>query len=275
MNIELNAEQVEFIIHRLHEKGLKDIALETELTDHICCQVEQLMATGIVFHQSCDIAFQSFGENGMKEIQNQFIHSFNQKSQFMKNFSLAIIGVSIMILPFFIFGNKHLVEKEITLLNISPSASSKQTLKELSQTPLIKINEAQATTWNCPLTGSIKVSSAYGMRMHPLLKVKKMHTGVDFKAPLGTEIYAPSDGVVEKAQLDKTKFGNYILIKHDDVYQSFYAHLSELKVKAGQKIKKGDLIGLVGSTGMSVGPHLHYEIIENGKKIDPTNFCKP
>jgi len=108
--------------------------------------------------------------------------------------------------------------------------------------------------------------------MHPIYKVEKMHTGTDFRAPMGTPVLATSDGEIIKAKKQSTGYGNLILIKHDTIYQSLYAQLSEINVKVGQLVKKGDVIGKVGSSGASTGPHLHYEVIENGKKVDPENF---
>jgi murein DD-endopeptidase MepM/ murein hydrolase activator NlpD len=116
------------------------------------------------------------------------------------------------------------------------------------------------------------VASGYGMRMHPIYKVMKMHTGLDFAAAIGTEIYAAGDGAVELVEDKFSGYGRSIVIKHGFGYQTLYAHMSVVKVRRGQKVKRGDVIGLVGSTGTSSGPHLHYEVIKDGQKIDPANF---
>lgn len=118
----------------------------------------------------------------------------------------------------------------------------------------------------------IRTSSGFGMRIHPVYHVKKMHTGVDFTAKVGTKIYATGDGVVEDVENRRSGYGKHIIIKHGFGYQTLYAHMSKVAVKVGQKITRGQLIGYVGNTGTSTAPHLHYEVIKHGRKIDPANF---
>lgn len=119
-----------------------------------------------------------------------------------------------------------------------------------------------------------RLASGYGRRIHPIYKVKRMHTGLDFSAPRGTPVYATGGGVVKKAQTShlKTGYGNQIEVDHGYGYITKYAHLQLLAVKKGQRVKRGDLIGYVGSTGGSTAPHVHYEIIKNGKKINPIQY---
>ncbi|UTW63315.1 M23 family metallopeptidase [bacterium SCSIO 12741] len=117
-----------------------------------------------------------------------------------------------------------------------------------------------------------RVSSGFGMRIHPRLKILKMHPGQDFAANVGTEIYVTGNGKVVKIKNVRNGYGKHIVVDHGYGYQSLYAHLSEFKVKLGQKVKRGEVIGLSGNTGTSTGPHLHYEVIHNGKKINPVNF---
>jgi len=116
-----------------------------------------------------------------------------------------------------------------------------------------------------------RMASGYGMRMHPILKYRKMHKGMDFTAPRGAAIYATGDGVIKRATRSST-FGNLIVIDHGFGYETYYAHLSKYEVKKGQKVTRGDIIGYVGNTGLSAGPHLHYEVHKNGKAINPINF---
>ena len=116
------------------------------------------------------------------------------------------------------------------------------------------------------------LASGFGMRMHPIYKVMKMHTGLDFASAIGTEIHASGDGVVEVVEDKFSGYGRCVVLKHGFGYQTLYAHMSVVKVRKGQKVKRGDVIGLVGSTGTSSGPHLHYEVIKDGIKIDPANF---
>ena len=117
-----------------------------------------------------------------------------------------------------------------------------------------------------------RMASGYGMRSDPFTKVRKMHWGMDFSAPRGTPIYASGDGVVTRADSRSTGYGNHIRINHGYGYISLYAHLYKYNVRKNQKVKRGDLIGFVGSTGRSEGPHLHYEISKDGKRINPINF---
>lgn len=117
-----------------------------------------------------------------------------------------------------------------------------------------------------------RMASGYGFRNDPFTKARKMHWGMDFTAPKGTPIYASGDGVVIRADNSASGFGKHIRIDHGYGYVSLYAHMSRYNVRKGKKVKRGDLIGFVGSTGRSQAPHLHYEIRKNGKKINPINF---
>lgn len=117
-----------------------------------------------------------------------------------------------------------------------------------------------------------EVISGFGMRMHPILRFQRLHAGLDFRAPIGTKVYASADGVVDFAGVKKNGYGIHIDISHGFAYHTKYAHLSEILVRQGQKVKRGDLIGLTGNTGLSKGPHLHYEISKNGKKINPIDY---
>lgn len=117
-----------------------------------------------------------------------------------------------------------------------------------------------------------RMASGYGYRNDPFTKVRKFHYGMDFTAKTGTPIYATGDGVVLKADNSLSGYGNHIEINHGYGYVTLYAHLSKYNCRKGQKVKRGDIIGYVGSTGRSEAPHLHYEVIKNGEKINPINF---
>jgi murein DD-endopeptidase MepM/ murein hydrolase activator NlpD len=116
------------------------------------------------------------------------------------------------------------------------------------------------------------MASGFGYRTDPFTKVRKFHAGMDFSSRTGTIVYATGDGVVEKADNSASGYGNHIVIRHGYGYQTLYGHLSKYKVRAGQKIKRGDVIGYVGSTGRSEAPHLHYEVHRNGEVVNPLNF---
>jgi len=117
-----------------------------------------------------------------------------------------------------------------------------------------------------------RMASGYGYRTDPFTKVKKFHYGMDFSAPRGTPVYATGDGKVVRADNTATGYGNHIVIDHGYGYESLYSHLYKYNVRAGQKVKRGDVIGFVGSTGRSTAPHVHYEVIKDGERVNPMNF---
>ncbi len=131
------------------------------------------------------------------------------------------------------------------------------------------------TLMKTPINGA-RLSSSYGKRKHPILGYTKMHTGTDFAAPMGTPIMASGDGKVTKAGWCGGG-GNCVKIRHNSTYQTVYAHMSKFGrgIKKGSRVKQGQIIGYVGSTGLSTGPHLHYEVIENGRKINSQKLKLP
>ena len=116
-----------------------------------------------------------------------------------------------------------------------------------------------------------RMASGYKWRMHPILKIRKFHKGMDFTAPTGTPIYASGNGKVIRSSRSAT-YGRVVYINHGYGYTTIYAHMSKIKAKRGQNVKRGDLIGYVGNTGRSVSAHLHYEVRKNGKALNPINF---
>ena len=133
----------------------------------------------------------------------------------------------------------------------------------------------QKALMKSPINGA-RLSSGFGMRKHPILGFNKMHRGTDFAAPKGTPVMASGNGKIIKAKWCGGG-GNCIKIKHNSTYSTIYAHLSAFArgIRSGKRIKQGEIIGYVGSTGMSTGPHLHYEVIENGKKINSQTLKLP
>ena len=121
--------------------------------------------------------------------------------------------------------------------------------------------------------GTARIGSGYGYRIHPIYKTMRMHWGIDFTAPRGTPVFAAADGVVVSPDAASISgYGIVVLLNHGFGYGTQYSQLSRTAVKPGQKVKRGQVIGYVGSTGLAVAPHLHYEVIKNGKKINPINF---
>ena len=116
-----------------------------------------------------------------------------------------------------------------------------------------------------------RMASGYGMRMHPILKYRRMHTGMDFSAPRGTPVYATGDARVKQASREGG-FGNLIILDHGFGYETFYAHIQKFEVWRGQHVERGQIIGYVGSTGLSTAPHLHYEVHKEGRVVNPVNF---
>lgn len=116
-----------------------------------------------------------------------------------------------------------------------------------------------------------RVASGYGYRIHPIFKTHKFHSGIDFTAPQGTPIYATGNGTVSLAE-NGNGYGNHVIVYHGFGYSSLYAHMSRIKARPGQKVKRGELIGYVGSTGTSTAPHVHYEVMKGANKINPINY---
>ena len=126
-----------------------------------------------------------------------------------------------------------------------------------------------------PINGA-RLSSSFGLRKHPILGFNKMHRGTDFAAPQGTPIMASGDGLIVRARWCGGG-GNCVKIKHNSTYSTVYAHMSKFGagIKEGVRVKQGRIIGYVGSTGMSTGPHLHYEVVVNGKKVNSQKLKLP
>lgn len=118
----------------------------------------------------------------------------------------------------------------------------------------------------------IALASGFGLRIHPIYKVKKMHTGVDFAAVIGTPIYATADGLIEEVNVSFSGYGKSIEINHGFGYRTRYAHMHGFAVRKGQHVKRGELIGYVGDTGLSTAPHLHYEVFINGAHVNPIHY---
>lgn len=118
----------------------------------------------------------------------------------------------------------------------------------------------------------IALASGFGLRIHPVYKVKKMHNGIDFAASIGTPIYATADGSVTTVDVKFSGYGKMVMIDHGFGYRTRYAHMHDFAVKKGQQVKRGDLIGYVGNTGLSTAPHLHYEVFIKGQTVDPVHY---
>ncbi len=119
--------------------------------------------------------------------------------------------------------------------------------------------------------GLIRLTSGFGLRVHPLYKVGQFHPGIDFAAPQGTPIYATADGEALKVEYE-SGYGNHVILDHGYSYKTLYGHMVSFNIKAGQKVKRGECIGFVGSTGFSTAPHVHYEVLYKGEPVNPVYF---
>jgi murein DD-endopeptidase MepM/ murein hydrolase activator NlpD len=117
-----------------------------------------------------------------------------------------------------------------------------------------------------------RIASGFGYRIDPVYKVSKMHAGLDFTAPTGTPIYSTADGTIKQANYNSGGYGNHVVIDHGYGYETLYGHMVRIKARPGQKVKRGDIIGWVGSTGKSTGPHCHYEVHKSGNPVDPIYY---
>lgn len=174
------------------------------------------------------------------------------------------------------FNNSELVSSTTKKLDV---LSKELAIQSKSLDEILKLAEAkQAFLASIPAIQPVRnenlkhVASGFGYRTDPFTKARKMHEGMDFTAKTGTPIFASGDGIVIRADNSASGFGNHIVIRHGYGYETLYAHLSKYKCRAGQRVKRGDIVGYVGSTGRSEAPHLHYEVHKNGKVVNPLNF---
>lgn len=123
------------------------------------------------------------------------------------------------------------------------------------------------------LQRNIRSLSGFGMRLHPIFKRRKMHTGIDFTTPKGISIHATGNGKIVDIKKKKSGYGTHVIIDHGYGYETLYAHMGSVSVKKGEKVTRGQIIGTVGNTGTSTAPHLHYEVIYQGKKVNPIHYC--
>ncbi len=234
--MELTDNQILHIENELRQSGIDYQPLREELLDHLCCAIEEKMISGNSFETAFHDSIQSFGQQGIIQVQQHTIELLTKKTNFMKK---MILLTSAMVL---------------SVLTISIA------------------NNVMDPPSRYPTLQKMEVTSTYGDRMHPVLKVKKLHKGIDFKMPIGTPIVATADGTVKKVAHHIKGYGTHIVLQHDKVYESKYAHLSKINVKEGQQVKKGDIIGYSGNTGASMKPHLHYEVRKNGKAVNPKSY---
>lgn len=174
--------------------------------------------------------------------------------------------------PYFLKDANKQTTTEVKPEEVRPQLSTNETQPETTFTPLPSDGDAIPVLTPLPKTKS-KITSPFGVRMHPTLHRPIKHNGVDFGSGRNTEIFASANGKVVLAEFNRS-FGNYVIIEHKDGTSSLYAHLENIQTTKGSKVKKGDLIGYTGSTGRSSGAHLHYEVRISGIPVNPEGYLK-
>ena len=242
---------------KVMKRELENMKLHYELLDKKMAQAEEVLA-GIQTRDN-NIYRTYFEANPIPEEQRRAGFGGVNRYKSMEGFdnSQMIIDASknIDIL------SKQLYVQSKSLDEIINLATSKEEL--LASIPAIQPVSKQDLT---------RMASGFGWRLDPFTKARKRHKRMDFTSPRGTPIYATGNGKVTRADSGATGFGRHVRIDHGFGYVTLYAHMSKYNVKRGQKVKRGDLIGYVGSTGRSQAPHLHYEVRYNGNQINPINF---
>lgn len=185
----------------------------------------------------------------------QDISEFNESSDLIRNTQTRLEQLK-----------RKLVLQSASLDTLLARAKNKEDM--LASIPSIKPVRSDK------LARRMTLLSGFGMRIHPIHKVPKFHKGMDFTSPTGTPIYATGNGTVVEVDYKRTGYGYHVTIDHGYGYETLYAHMSKILVKKGDKVKKGQEIGQVGSTGSSTAPHLHYEVHKDGKAVDPIFFCQ-
>ena len=212
--------------------GLFFPAIRTEMVDHYLCMYDEMTDRGSSPEEAKKMVYQSIDKNNLKSLNREYLFINHKHSIYMGSLIFALSS-------FFMLFNQ-----QSSGLFDPPSIS-----------PVAKG----------------EIVAAFGMRVHPVSKMEKMHYGIDIKAPMGAEVVAPEDAIVQEVGYS-TKKGNYIVLKHDDIYETKFYHLQTIKVEEGQKVEKGKQIATVGNTGLSTKPHLHYEVLKNGKRVNPATY---
>ncbi|MEM8906240.1 MAG: M23 family metallopeptidase [Bacteroidota bacterium] len=234
----LTTQEVDFLADYLEEYSSKTGLLREEFLDHLCCIVETQMSDGQSFKQAAAYAFTQLPQAELQEIEEHTIALLqNNYKMILKISSLTLL---ILLLTF----------TGIWAFQYDPPSRA-------------------------PINGEMHISSAFGWRTHPIHDEVVKHRGIDIKIPIGTPIVSTASGTVIQIEQKKSGYGNLVVIQHDEAYTTRYGQLSEIKVELGQVVKKGEVIALSGNSGASIGPHLHYEVIKDGKAVDPSDYLHP
>lgn len=238
------ATTISTIIKSLKEAGIKDSEVIEEMVDHYLTEVESLTAQGI--------SNQEATAKVVHLLQSSNLETLRSKSKPRWPFAIALMML-VALCYYYVIS----VTSETLIVETQSTVATLDTIP---------------SGWPVACADA-RISSHFGMRFHPLARKKKLHKGIDFAVPTGTPILATGDGVVKDIG-HKKKAGHYIILQHGSRYCTKYYHLSEITVEAGDTILRGDLIAKSGSSGMSMAPHLHYEIVDQSSAIDPMVFLE-
>lgn len=239
--------EVQQVAQYLRELGRLGREQREEILDHLCCDIEKTMQQGVGFIQAFDQCRERWNENEVKKI-----HSSTQSTSIM----VKLLTVMVLACSTFSFLSLPLEQ--------SDDQSHSITEEELF------LDEIEPPSY-CPLSVDYRLTAAYGEMRNPITKRRQLHRGIDWGAPSGTPVKAAGAGTVLEAA-DKGNYGNCVIIVHDEIYQTLYAHLQSLDVKPGDVVTAGQLIGKVGNTGLSTASHLHYEVLKNGEPVNPADY---
>lgn len=223
----------------LRAQGIRNKALHDELLDHFLCVIEAQLDRGCSYEEAEAFALGQLKAMEVKKVQRNI--------QWIKHKNWITMNVTMLLLSVLTFWTLH-----------NPAAPV-----DLFEPPHLWPIEAS----------SQHITSGFGMRLHPVFKDKRMHNGIDIRAKEGTAIIAPAAGLVKKTGYNSRE-GNFIILQHDEVFETKFMHLSEILVEEKAELEAGDIIGKVGNTGFSFAPHLHYEVIKDGKRVDPLPYMK-
>lgn len=239
---------VKSILERIDSYKPISIELREELLDHYCTYFESLEQS-MTASEALIKTFAAIETDGLTLIKPKSMTTLNR----------LLTSLAVALCTLFI---TYMINSEGELIH-DPLAGVTMT--------------AQNTIQTDPPSGSplkdvkLEVSSGFGMKIHPIHKIQRQHKGIDLRAPMGTEVHATGNATVMESDYDKIK-GNYIVLQHDEQYLTKYYHLQKRVVQKGEKVQLGQNIGTVGSTGVSTGPHLHYEVIKEGVEMNPSNY---
>lgn len=226
----------------LINSGLANGEVLEEMIDHYLCEIESKMDQNVSPQLATHYVYQKIEKTDFSTLQKR-------KKSYL---SLFLLSVFIVSLSFYLFQN-HFTTKKTEIA--------------------VQIEDVAPDGW--PLSRSIiKVTSKFGMRMHPIFKSTKLHKGIDIKARVGEPVVATGEAVVKETGFSEAA-GNYIVLEHNTRFSSRYCHLSSINVKKNELVIKGSVIGKVGNTGMSLAPHLHYELMDSEAHVDPLEYIRP